>query len=113
MRWVGDEERSQRGLQVNLNAPVGIEEEGRLVDKQWRSMNVEVYQDGVVTGEDTMRAVQSGTQDSDPFKLGPIIAAVKRKSRQLKRRIAEVVEEVKVLGEEDSSVQHKMALIFF
>lgn len=96
---------------MDLNALGGMEEEGQPVGEQRSGINVGVYQDGEVHGEDTVGAGQSGTQDLDLFELGPIIAVVSRESRQWKRHIAEVVEEVEVLGGEDSSVQHKKAFI--
>lgn len=54
-----------------------------------------------------MANVQVGTQDLDPFDLGPIMAAVSRESRRWKRRIAEVEEDVEVQGGDECSVRNK------
>lgn len=56
--------------------------------------------------------VQVGTQDLDPFDLGPIMTAVNRKSKKRKRRIAEVEEDVDVWGGDECSVHNKSSYFF-
>lgn len=55
---------------------------------------------------------QSRTQDSDLFELDPIIATMSRENMSWNLRIAEVEEEVEVMGRKDSSTRYKRALIF-
>ena len=77
--------------------------EGRRIEEQHRGLTVREQQ----AGEGMVGVAQSGTQDSDPFELGPIIAAVSRESRRRKRRITEVEGEVEVTGWDDRSIRHK------
>lgn len=101
-------EGNRRGIQVDLNVPVNMDDEGSFaVVQQIRGMK-EVQQ----VGDEVQEVMVDGegyheTQDSDPFQLGLIIKAISRDSRRRKRRIEEMDEVIDGTTREVSSIGNK------
>lgn len=98
---------------MDLNDPVNMDDEGFSIMKQ----QINDTERGQQEREEVQDVELGGrgsneTQDSDPFQLGPIIAAISRESRRRKRRIEEVEEEVDGTDREVNSNGNKRALIF-
>ncbi|KAM1262966.1 hypothetical protein ACFX13_028699 [Malus domestica] len=99
---VGDGGCNQRGIQVDLNVPIDVEdgplqEEEQMVDDSSREQRQEGRGDVLVS-----IMGWGGTQDSDPFNLGPIIDAISREHSRKKRRNDEIEDS---LGEDDGRVR--------
>ncbi|KAM2181483.1 hypothetical protein EV2_033008 [Malus domestica] len=68
----GNEEECKRGIQVNLNDPVSMEERVHSAVEQQSDQNCVKERVGEETDEVLFVSNVGGTQDSDPFELGPI-----------------------------------------
>ncbi|KAM1018688.1 hypothetical protein ACFX2C_040285 [Malus domestica] len=109
---VGDEGCNQRGIQVDLNVPIDVEDgllqgEEQMVDDSSREQRQGGKGDAPVS-----IMGWGGTQDSDPFNLGPIIDAISREHSRKKRRNDEIEDS---LGEDDGRVRrvrNKMVVLF-
>ncbi|KAM1247307.1 hypothetical protein ACFX2J_043265 [Malus domestica] len=85
-----------------------MEEEGLSVMMQQINDTERVHQAwGEVQDVELEGKGYNGTQDSDHFEMGPIIAVISRGSRRRKQRIKEVKEEVDGTGREVTSNDNK------
>lgn len=100
-------------IQVDLNDPVNMDDEGfSIMNQQINDMERGQHEREEVQDVELGGRGSNETQDSDPFQLGPIIAAISRESRRRKRRIEEVEDEVDGTDREVNSNGNKRALIF-
>ena len=102
MAPVSEDGGNYRGLMVDLNDPVSMEDGGDV--------------SGLISGEVGDAGTGSGVmlggfQDSDSFELGPIIEAVSREGGRRKRRLEDVEGAAEGIGEEARGSRHKRAII--